>query len=89
MPSITTPFNMWMMGYGAYKFQLLLLLPPLPLGSGLGLGLGLGLMPLPPSPPLLLLPLANMLLVMGMNPSSVMHAAITRMNMSASVACKH
>jgi hypothetical protein len=81
-PSITTPFNMWMMGYGAYKFQLLLLLPPLPLGTGLGLGLGLGLMLL------LLPPLANMLFVTGTKPSTAMHAAMTRMNMSASVTCR-
>jgi hypothetical protein len=76
------------MGYGAYKFQLLLLLPLPPLGSGLGLGLGLGLTLLPPLL-LLLPPLVNMLLVTGMNPSTVMHAAMTRMNISASVACKH
>jgi hypothetical protein len=46
---------------------------------------------MPPLPLLLLLlaPLVNMLLVTGMNPSTVMHAAITKMNMRASVTCKH
>jgi hypothetical protein len=87
-PSITTPFSMWITGYGAFTFQLplLLLLPLPPLGSGLGLGL----MPLPPLPLLLLLllPLPNMLFVTGMKPSTAMQADITSTNISARVACR-
>jgi hypothetical protein len=81
-PSITTPFSIWMIGYGTSTFQPLLLLLPPPLGSGLGVGLGLI-----PLPPLLLLPLPKMLFVMGMKPSTVMHAAMTSTNMRARVAC--